>query len=410
MTLDKPVHVDAYTKDDGTKVREHYRGLPNDMSPDPEGGSHPDALIGSISKKVYKTYRNFKENSKMYNYQMLHVQKSRITLEKSWKTAIKNAETSIAIIKNAIDWEDVQKGIKKLENAQIELHNGERELLQNLIDCEKQEEYSKAYKDYTNYLQNLKLMDDKYRVIIEAYKNQDYNTMADTINSYADYCEQKHNYYKNLSGMARNIFVESPELQKNAIGFGMFLYDKFLGCYDAKALWKLSSSNFREGLDYISKNGCTLKSIAYTPLVIRKRIQDKVYQQLGVKDCIGILFNSKSSLSKSIVKSVDFQSYIIKHLDALKRGEVVNDSINFVSETNLHLSLGHADILDMCINEAGELTALVLDTYDFNEDDPDFKVEIAHNVQEHGLLTNYYTLTFIKLPKALLDLIINNIR
>lgn len=64
----------------------------------------------------------------------------------------------------------------------------------------------------------------------------------------------------------------------------------------------------------------------------------------------------------------------------------------------------------MCINEAGELTALVLDTYDFNEDDPDFKVEIAHNVQEHGLLTNYYTLTFIKLPKALLDLIINNIR
>ena len=62
------------------------------------------------------------------------------------------------------------------------------------------------------------------------------------------------------------------------------------------------------------------------------------------------------------------------------------------------LALGHADIIDMHLDENNNLRAYVIDTYDFNEDDPDWRVNWAYNIQEHGLITNYYTITEISVP------------
>ena len=52
----------------------------------------------------------------------------------------------------------------------------------------------------------------------------------------------------------------------------------------------------------------------------------------------------------------------------------------------------------MHLDKNNTLKAYVIDTYDFNEDDPSWQVEWAYNVQEQGLITNYYTITEISIP------------
>ncbi len=71
------------------------------------------------------------------------------------------------------------------------------------------------------------------------------------------------------------------------------------------------------------------------------------------------------------------------------------------------LSLGHVDIYNAHIDENGNFRALVIDTYDFNEGDPDYRVEIARNVQRHGLITNFYTINIIYIPREELNQLIN---
>ena len=91
---------------------------------------------------------------------------------------------------------------------------------------------------------------------------------------------------------------------------------------------------------------------------------------------------------------------VIQSVSQLKSGGVIKDaSTHFESDRNLKLALGHADILYTTMTPEGDLYALVLDTYDFNANDPDWKVRIARAVQDAGCLRNYYTLNVIFIPK-----------
>ncbi len=60
-------------------------------------------------------------------------------------------------------------------------------------------------------------------------------------------------------------------------------------------------------------------------------------------------------------------------------------------------TLGHADILYAHINEYGYLELIIFDTYDFNKDAPDWKVKIARQVEEAGIIREYYTLTLVEI-------------
>ncbi len=49
-TDDKQVHVRAYTKDDGTKVKEHYRGLPDGVTGNRDEEDFPDRKKKELEK------------------------------------------------------------------------------------------------------------------------------------------------------------------------------------------------------------------------------------------------------------------------------------------------------------------------------------------------------------------------
>lgn len=55
--------------------------------------------------------------------------------------------------------------------------------------------------------------------------------------------------------------------------------------------------------------------------------------------------------------------------------------------TDIALSLGSADIIYAHINKYGYLELIILDTYDFNKDDPDWKCKSLVKIEK-----DYYTL------------------
>lgn len=135
------------------------------------------------------------------------------------------------------------------------------------------------------------------------------------------------------------------------------------------------------------------------PPKVRNIVKEKLIQQIGKDNAQGIFFNSTSTLAQGIGQSREFQEYIAEHIDKLNNGEIIESgSTYFGSDLNLRLALGHADILFAQIHKEGYLSAIIMDTYDFNKSDPDWKVKIAYDVQDAGLLENYYLLILIIIP------------
>ena len=111
------------------------------------------------------------------------------------------------------------------------------------------------------------------------------------------------------------------------------------------------------------------------------------------------MFKPDSTLSQAVVKSPELKTFIQKNKESLQNGQIVNGSTSFSSTKNLSLALGNADIYNAYIDEAGNFRAYVIDTYDFNKNDPRWTVEWAYNVQENGLITNFYTVNTILIPR-----------
>lgn len=161
----------------------------------------------------------------------------------------------------------------------------------------------------------------------------------------------------------------------------------------------MSAYDFQLSGNYIAQNGYLLESVSDLSPQFRSIVSKKLKQQIGRGDSKGLLLRPDSTLSKEIAHSPEIKEFIKENKNALLVGEVVSGSKCFASNDNLALSLGNADILNTYINKNGDIVSIVFDTYDFNPDDPRWEVEWAYNVQKHGLLTNFYTLNIIVIPK-----------
>ena len=195
----------------------------------------------------------------------------------------------------------------------------------------------------------------------------------------------------------RNIGKESPEAQKLAIGFGM----NFIGkkTPDANQFWKIATEDVNGYKKYLEQNGSIVESISQLPFDFKDTVRAKVRQQLYVNDAKGLIIRPDSALSQEIAASPEFHEFIKTHLSELLRGKVVSGNTRFTSSKNLYYTIKKADILDTYINKNGDMISFIFDTYDFNKNDPDWKVEWARNVQEHNLITCFYSITIVVVPK-----------
>ena len=196
----------------------------------------------------------------------------------------------------------------------------------------------------------------------------------------------------------RNIGKESPEAQKLAIGFGMNAAGIKVAP-DANQFWKIATEDVNGYKKYLEQNGSIVESISQLPFDFKDTIRAKVRQQLYVNDAKGLIIRPDSALSQEIAASPEFHEFIKTHLSELLRGKVVSGSVVYTDwKNNLGLTLGYADIIDTYINKNGDIVSFVLDTYDFNPDE-NWMIEWGRNVQEHHLITCFYSITIVVVPK-----------
>ena len=175
---------------------------------------------------------------------------------------------------------------------------------------------------------------------------------------------------------------------------------------DAAQFWNLFSNNFdTKGMEYVNQNGQIVPSIKNLPADWQEIVHKKVKQQTGLDDCVGVIFNENSSISKSIANSKSFENFIIDNFAELSlKGIITNKSMAFrIKDLNGANAIGRSDVPITILDNQGNLTTVILDTYDFNEGSINPAVQYVYNVQNSGLGLYYYSLIILKLN--LLDLI-----
>lgn len=169
---------------------------------------------------------------------------------------------------------------------------------------------------------------------------------------------------------------------------------------DARELWNFSSIGGAQ--EYILKNGKLYEKISdLNNNKLETIIRTKLNTQLHITEARGIVFKPESSISQEIIKSNTLKNYIHERKAILKEKRILQDgSLSFdkFDNFNLYNALGNADIIDIKLDNDNNLIAKIIDTYDFNEDDPNWIVRMARTVQDAKLLENYYEIIVIKVP------------
>lgn len=286
--------------------------------------------------------------------------------------------------------------------------------IEKLVKTKNQEEYSKLYKVLTQQRELNSANKNAIARIEYAAEHNDYETVLEELQNYQNNSEAFKtlllNTRKSLSptpklniDLPKDSFFRTglhnhPQAEMFLIDTGMLGASALLHTHDTNELWKVSKYNFEKSGDYIAKNGYLINSTSKLTPELKSFVRGKLYSQLGIYDAKGIVFKPDSTLSQSIIHSQEFKQFLGNNIHKILAEQTVKGSVNFVSDDNTHLSLGHADIIDMYIDAQGNIHAKVIDTYDFNKDDPFWPVEWAHNLQELKMLTNFYTINILVIP------------
>ena len=198
-----------------------------------------------------------------------------------------------------------------------------------------------------------------------------------------------------------DIGKEIAQIELWAITLGMKLIEIFMRNYNAKNMWNIAAFGPENTVAYIIENGYIIGSIKFLPINLKLFIRNYLKTQYGnIDDAFGIIFSPESDLAKKIARHLNFKLFMQNNILKLLKGEILDGSVNFNGHfSDTHYSLGLAAIRNMYIDQNGYLNALVIDTYDFNKS-KNLYIKMARNVQEHGLLRPYYSITVLKIPKS----------
>ena len=201
-----------------------------------------------------------------------------------------------------------------------------------------------------------------------------------------------------FNSLLRTGLHKHPYIEKLFLDGGMLAISSLRP--DTSELWKASAYNFKNSGKYIEENGYKVNSVSEFSHALQNFVSNKLYKQIGIPDAQGIVLKPDSSLSKSILQSNEFKEFLSNNIHKILAGQTVKGSVNFTGWTDTHLSLGHADIIDVFMDSKGNIYAKVIDTYDFNKNDPFFLVEWAHNLQDLNMLKNFFTINILFIPPS----------
>lgn len=217
---------------------------------------------------------------------------------------------------------------------------------------------------------------------VDINNNNDYKNTRSTIDDFSDVVDNAYFGLRHKWLLDPGINIIGKKDQKDAV-----------------ALWNIASEPFwHNNNEYINKNGAlynNINSLGSEYNSYKTKIKEKVKSQFGKDDVPGIVFHEKSTVAHAISNSKELEDFVNKNETALKSGKNISGSIGFYSSQNLHNAFGKVDVLSAKIKD-GYVYVTILDTYDFNPYDKDWKVQMAYAVQKGNLLKPYFTIVRCK--------------
>lgn len=443
MTTDngKKIHVKSYFRKDNTKVKSHYRSVPNSSDYSEETNDYEDysitpvegALQGSVSMAVFPQSEEEGENfaSKMLGTIGQIIMDGSEIAEKGVSIAEEierqtGFQNNLSAIQLKPQMDFVVTELKKAQQASEDLQEQNLKQISNVKNKEEFSQLSQTFakqKEVNSQTRNAinraeyAIQNNDYKTAVAELKNYQklqnvlrYSALAlapagaltSQVLSSPYFKEIKKlptNVKQNLKLLRRTGLHSMPEVEKRAIDIGMIIKKVFKGYNDAFELWMAGAYQFKYSKRYIQENGFLVNRVSDLPPYLQSYVRNKLQAQIGVREARGLLLRADSSLSKDIAQSPEIKNFIIKNARELAQYQKINSSINFTGDTNLHLSLGHADILNAHFDSQGNFNAIIADTYDFNKNDSDWKIEWAYNVQANNNVENFYVLCIIVIPK-----------
>ncbi|MCR5261578.1 MAG: hypothetical protein K6C94_07030, partial [Candidatus Gastranaerophilales bacterium] len=211
----------------------------------------------------------------------------------------KNLKTNLDV-NNNFELQDLQQKTNELEQK-VTLLKGKIIKTNTIEDYDEYDaELEKILNEITNEKRKLQEIQKKYGeepVIREIKKT------IDEIQKQAYIVKQNiANIKKNLTYNALKIVAIPP---KDIFDSGISFLEKSSICYNAAALWHISSSKFESEIakEYIEQNGRIINKVSdLKDRNLEYFIKTKLTEQIGKNEARGIFFNTDSSLSTRIVQ------------------------------------------------------------------------------------------------------------
>lgn len=434
--MEKTIHVNAYTKKDGTQVKEHYRniGFHTSLLPEPKEGPFDYDRKDEKEKSPYDMYVGANDiltgGVEVFDFPEgmgegpigIVLTVAMATVKAAFSFAIEAAKAAAA--GNAAKLKQLKPQIyKQIENLKVTQQHFKESMNQTLdkLSTSKGQVYNDLLKIYIHQKAVYENLKDSLSHVEYAAECENYPEIVNCLQKYQSdfddvmkvtrferplykYEGQNKIFTKKLTPESKNlpIYLKNHYINQKTLNAGISILGEILREPDAKALWKASSHDFSKSKAYIQKNGNLVYSVKDLPSQeLQQIVTNKLIEQLGTSDALGVIFQPDSKLSDAIAKTPEMQEFFRKNFETLQGRELIKkSSINFVSSPNVHNALGHADILYTYIDANGNLNSIVFDTYDFNPNENTI-IGMARTVQEAELLRNYYTLTILKIPETI---------
>lgn len=282
--------------------------------------------------------------------------------------------------------------MNKLNNVQNRMKMNFNNSVKNLLKAQNQAEYSKLYKPLTQEYQNYQKANNFINTIKTHAYNGNFDAVKQELGNFTS-----DSQYKNIIS---DLLKPDTKLQNNISNAKDFinknnLDDKFKYALKNNVSGVNHSVDFSNYIDanikinnLLNKNRPNAQEMANIFLTKPQNIplsKEYSYIPKGSADIInykydlygtnkvipgdweGIVYNKYSSLSKNISNSIEMQNHIRELFNILKTN-TLNDKIEveFSHDSNLHLSIGHATILEPYIDSQGYFHGILFDKYDFD--------------------------------------------
>lgn len=424
----KEIHVNAYTKKDGTYVREHYRTIDsNDFTVATESYNQTSAstpvLTGGVSMDV-----NLNQVNNGIDWDNVgSIIRQVINTTANVALSALPIASQIYQAASLSDKNMVNDLMPHLNNAVNSLTDNQKIMKQNLennlkklTSTKNQDEYAALYKSFVNENEIYKQNADVINKIKYATQNKDYEMVVKELDNYMNL---QNNIIRNIA--ANNPINSQPGIERNtpaqyktnlnSMNFAPYP-SPYINSYTQPDVIKINPLRFIN--DTMNQDRPDAKKFmdmalafpdAYsrTPeyMIIPKKFNKAVSKHLNVdipRDWNGVAFEDNSPTSQNLSNSSQLQQQVVS---LYRNGKFLSDKIpiELNQDKNLHYSVGHGTIINPKIDKNGYFKGILFDLYDY--DWIKFHLDnwrtaginnSAFILQQIGLLKNYYILIPIK--------------